>query len=257
MTFTTYGSWVDGISNTTLALNPREFDLSRHSNRINRMRNDERIRRRRLYIIIGSPLGDNSVNLFDGETHENVAIYYGGPDHESLYEAVSSMYESLYQQQDSSIYLGDRAGGENTTPSNDRREVQASATEGGWRWDGRTYDNVAYDNPKGFGDTAHYDRTPSPISPLGGSAGGLVVSAGQIGVGEILKLKDSGQITGSQVLFRGGKVGGFNIDAGSIRSSNGNDINLDATNKRGAAIKKNEDTRKMAEANRAFAHYRW
>ena len=32
---------------------------------------------------------------------------------------------------------------------------------------------------------------------------------------------------------------------------------LDATNKRGAAMKKNEDTRKMAEANRAFAHYRW
>jgi len=32
---------------------------------------------------------------------------------------------------------------------------------------------------------------------------------------------------------------------------------LDATNKRGAAIKKNEDTRKMAEANREFAHYRW
>jgi len=32
---------------------------------------------------------------------------------------------------------------------------------------------------------------------------------------------------------------------------------LDATNKRGSAIKKNEDTRKMAEANRAFAHYRW
>ena len=32
---------------------------------------------------------------------------------------------------------------------------------------------------------------------------------------------------------------------------------LDAYSKRGAAIKKNEDTRKMAEANRAFAHYRW
>lgn len=32
---------------------------------------------------------------------------------------------------------------------------------------------------------------------------------------------------------------------------------LDAHSKRGAAIKKNEDTRKMAEANRAFAHYRW
>ena len=32
-------------------------------------------------------------------------------------------------------------------------------------------------------------------------------------------------------MFTGGKIGGFNIDAGSIRSSNGNDINLDATNK--------------------------
>ena len=32
---------------------------------------------------------------------------------------------------------------------------------------------------------------------------------------------------------------------------------MDANNKRGAAIKKTEDTRKMAEANRAFAHYRW
>ena len=32
---------------------------------------------------------------------------------------------------------------------------------------------------------------------------------------------------------------------------------LDANNKRGSAIKKTDDTRKMAEANRAFAHYRW
>ena len=32
---------------------------------------------------------------------------------------------------------------------------------------------------------------------------------------------------------------------------------LDASNQRGAAIKKREDTHKMAEANRAFAHYRW
>ena len=31
---------------------------------------------------------------------------------------------------------------------------------------------------------------------------------------------------------------------------------LDASFKRGSSIKKNEDTRKMAEANRAFAHYR-
>jgi len=32
---------------------------------------------------------------------------------------------------------------------------------------------------------------------------------------------------------------------------------LDAYNGRGAAIKKKEDTHRMAEANRAFAHYRW
>ncbi len=32
---------------------------------------------------------------------------------------------------------------------------------------------------------------------------------------------------------------------------------LDAVNHKGGAIKKREDTHKMAEANRAFAHYRW
>ena len=32
---------------------------------------------------------------------------------------------------------------------------------------------------------------------------------------------------------------------------------LDAANNSGAAIKKREDTHKMAEANKAFAHYRW
>jgi len=32
---------------------------------------------------------------------------------------------------------------------------------------------------------------------------------------------------------------------------------LDAANNTGAAIKKKEDTHKMAEANKAFAHYRW
>ena len=32
---------------------------------------------------------------------------------------------------------------------------------------------------------------------------------------------------------------------------------VDAANKRGAAIKKKEDVHRMAEANKAFAHYRW
>ena len=32
---------------------------------------------------------------------------------------------------------------------------------------------------------------------------------------------------------------------------------LDAADNRGAAVKKREDTHRMAEANKAFAHYRW
>ncbi len=32
---------------------------------------------------------------------------------------------------------------------------------------------------------------------------------------------------------------------------------LDAANQRGAAVKKREDTHRMAEANKAFSHYRW
>ena len=32
---------------------------------------------------------------------------------------------------------------------------------------------------------------------------------------------------------------------------------LDATNGLGASVKRREDTHKMAESNKAFAHYRW
>jgi small subunit ribosomal protein S7 len=32
---------------------------------------------------------------------------------------------------------------------------------------------------------------------------------------------------------------------------------LDAVNSRGTAVKKREDTHKMADANKAFSHYRW
>lgn len=32
---------------------------------------------------------------------------------------------------------------------------------------------------------------------------------------------------------------------------------MDAANQRGGAVKKKEDTHRMAEANKAFAHYRW
>jgi small subunit ribosomal protein S7 len=32
---------------------------------------------------------------------------------------------------------------------------------------------------------------------------------------------------------------------------------MDAANNRGSAVKKREDTHRMADANRAFSHYRW
>jgi small subunit ribosomal protein S7 len=32
---------------------------------------------------------------------------------------------------------------------------------------------------------------------------------------------------------------------------------IDAVNSRGAAVKKREDVHKMADANKAFSHYRW
>ncbi len=42
----------------------------------------------------------------------------------------------------------------------------------------------------------------------------------------------------------------------TMRERLANEI-LDAINNMGAAVKKREDTHKMAEANKAFAHYRW
>jgi ribosomal protein S7 len=32
---------------------------------------------------------------------------------------------------------------------------------------------------------------------------------------------------------------------------------MDASEQRGSAVKKREDTHRMAEANKAFSHYRW
>lgn len=52
------------------------------------------------------------------------------------------------------------------------------------------------------------------------------------------------------------------IAAARSRSEKGMAVRLgnelfDATNLKGGAVKKKEDTHRMAEANRAFAHYRW
>ena len=52
------------------------------------------------------------------------------------------------------------------------------------------------------------------------------------------------------------------VNYARLRNGKGMAINLaneiiDASNGTGAAVKKREDTHKMAEANKAFAHYRW
>ena len=54
----------------------------------------------------------------------------------------------------------------------------------------------------------------------------------------------------------------WTIDAARTRSENTMVDRLsgelmDAVNSRGAAVKKKEDTHRMAEANKAFSHYRW
>ena len=47
------------------------------------------------------------------------------------------------------------------------------------------------------------------------------------------------------------------IDAGKTMVDRLADELIDAANARGGAIKKKEDVHRMAEANKAFAHYRW
>ena len=63
----------------------------------------------------------------------------------------------------------------------------------------------------GFSVDAQGVVSASDLSLQGGDVGGLSVAQGTVSVGEILKLKDSGQITGSQVLFTGGKIAAFNL----------------------------------------------
>ena len=52
------------------------------------------------------------------------------------------------------------------------------------------------------------------------------------------------------------------IEAARLRSEKSMAVRLahelmDASENRGAAVKKREDTHRMADANKAFAHYRW
>ena len=60
-----------------------------------------------------------------------------------------------------------------------------------------------------------------------------------------------------QLEVKSRRVGGSNYQVPIEVSDNlANEI-IDASNGTGAAVKKREDTHRMAEANKAFAHYRW
>ena len=74
--------------------------------------------------------------------------------------------------------------------------------------------------------------TANVINATGsGVIGGFTLSSDEIRhSGNALRLKSSGQITGSNVLFSGGKVGGWTLSGTTI--ANGTDIILDSSNKR-------------------------
>ena len=63
---------------------------------------------------------------------------------------------------------------------------------------------------------------------------------------------DRSQALGSRWLVQYARLRGGH----SIAENLANEI-IDASNGVGAAVKKREDTHRMAEANKAFAHYRW
>ena len=59
-------------------------------------------------------------------------------------------------------------------------------------------------------------------------------------------------LCGQNLLLVGQKASGKNVLAENLAAEI-----IDASNGVGGAVKKREDTHKMAEANKAYAHYRW
>ena len=56
--------------------------------------------------------------------------------------------------------------------------------------------------------------------------------------------------------YFGGNSSGRALGISGASIKNNGEL-IDASSNRGASVKKKEDTHKMAEANKAFSHYRW
>ena len=82
-------------------------------------------------------------------------------------------------------------------------------------------DPVSFISSSNFKVSAGGQVTASALKLSSGDVGGLSVAEGEISVGSILKFKDSGQITGSTVLFTGGKIAGWNISGNNLNSTGG------------------------------------
>ena len=81
------------------------------------------------------------------------------------------------------------------------------------------------------------DITGSQVLFTGGKIGGFDITSSQINsTNNNLILLDSGQITGSTVLFTGGKIGGFDITSSQINSTNNNLILLDSGQITGSTV---------------------
>jgi len=73
-----------------------------------------------------------------------------------------------------------------------------------------------------------------------------------------LAISDLGVIAGARLVLGAGMTAlTGETGAGKTMVDKLADELIDAANARGGAMKKKEDVHRMAEANKAFAHYRW